>query len=282
MSNDGGPPLLRPRPRRPFEIGPLSSTDTSSHPSPDSFAAQSPTDADLSSAPPSRSRSILNLTSSTLAGVFGFTSEEPQTPLGAGAETPMDGLGLHQELGALLEGKAVDEALMLRNRERRSSMLDQSAKRSRSFRRPAKPKGVGSPWLPALTKTIALAVSGVAYAALISHLQDRRQLAPVQVEGLDHSSASFLIFWGAFSVALGWLLPYVDSVWNAEDEEEVVEFKSGADSVKSTSGEARRGWAPVWNDLARTSGAVCGVAFAIVSPDPLFRPGPLVSCLIPR
>lgn len=263
MSSDSGPPLLRPRPRRPFEIGPLSSTTTSAHPSPDSFAATSPTEPfnEASSAPPSRSRSILNLTSSTLAGVFGYAPDEPATPWGTGAETPIDGLGLRQELGALLDGKSVDEALMMRSRERRGSMLDQSARRSRTTKRHVKRKGK---WLPALTKTLILGVAGVAYGALISHLHDRQNLAPVQVEGLDHASWYYLAFWGVVGITLGWLMPYVDGIWNGEDEDEDAEYRS-SDNSKSTRDQRRRGWAPVWNDLVRTMGAVCGIAFAIVS-----------------
>lgn len=269
MSSDG-PPLLRPRPRRPFEIGPLSSTNTSAQPSPDSFFAHSPTEAfnEASSAPPSRSRSILNLTSSTLAGVFGYAADEPATPWGTGAETPIDGPGLRKELGALLDGKSVDEALMKRSKERRGSMLKQSASRSRSTKHAVKQKGFKNHYLPILTKTLGLGVVGVAYGALISHLHDRQNLPPVQVEGLDHASPYYLAFWGLVGITLGWLMPYVDTIWNGDDEEEEnIDYRS-QDNPKSTGDQRRGSWTPVWNDLVRTMGAFCGIAYAIVSSYP--------------
>ncbi|KAF1355483.1 insulin-induced protein-domain-containing protein [Delphinella strobiligena] len=262
MSSEG-PPLLRPRPRRPFEIGPLSSTTTSSQPSPEPLPT-SP--ADETSAPPSRSRSILNLTSSTLAGVFGYgNGDEAATPWGTGAETPID--GLRQELGSLLDGKSVDDALMMRSRERRGSMLNQSTRRSRSVKKPTRRKGIKNYWLPVLAKTLALGVVGASYGAIISHLHNRQKLAPVAVDGIKHESPYYLAFWAVVGVTLGWMMPYVDGIWNDEDEEEdavKAEYRT-SQTVKSAQGgdSGRGGWAPVWYDLVRTIGAFCGIAFAI-------------------
>ena len=274
MSSDG-PPLLRPRPRRPFEIGPLSSTTTSTQPSPE-ISAVSPNE--LSSVPPSRSRSLLNLTSSTLAGVFGYQPDnEPATPWGTGAETPID--GLRQELGELLDGKSMDEALMMRSRARRGSMLDQSTQRrardntKKTARR--KSKGFKKFWAPAFGKTLALGIVGVVYGEVISRLHGRQQLAPVHVDGIESDSPFYLAFWGLVGVTLGWLMPYVDDIWNGDDEDEdavSADYRSSG-IVKNAQDRNRRrdGWAPVWNDLVRTLGAFCGIAFAIVSSRPSYR-----------
>lgn len=292
MSSAESPPLLRPRPRRPFEIGPLTSSTTSiasSQPSSDS-AAQSPPTAfpEESSAPPSRSRSILNLTSSTLVGIFSPTGyapdrDEAATPWGTGAETPVD--GLRQDLSTVLDldgGKSVDDAFMMRSKARRGSMLDQSVhggakgsanafdnkSRSRSHLVRGR-RGFKGYWAPLGGKTLFLAIVGVAYGSLISNLHDKQQIAPVPVEGIEHDSPYYLAFWGMAGVALGWLMPYVDSIWNGDDDDgDVVghEYRSSG-NLKSTQDRRRSGrsWAPVWNDVVRTTGAVCGVAFAIVS-----------------
>ena len=262
-----GPPLLRPRPRRPFELGPLSSTNTSAVPSPE--PATTATFDEVSTAPPSRSRSILNLTSSTLAGVFGYTPdrEEPVTPWGTGSETPLD--GLRQDLGELLDGKNMDEALMRRSRERRGSMLSQSTQQNNRVRKPFKRKGMRQYWLPIVGKTLSLGVVGVAYGTVISHLHDTKELAPFQMDGIEKASPYYLAFWGLVGITLGWLMPYVDRIWNGDDEYDDVtssEYKSSG-NIKSAQdrGNRREGWAPVWNDLVRTVGAFCGIAFAIVS-----------------
>lgn len=295
MTSDG-PPLLRPRPVRPFEIGPLSSTPTSTAASPEreQHTARSPTiDDSPANTLPSRSRSILNLTSSTLAGVFGYnTSEEPQTPYGTGAETPID--GLRQELGDIFSsnsgsnsdkkpatrtsGMSVDEAYMLRSRERRGSMLEQSTKQNKPNirKRSVKRKTVKHHFVPLLTKTIAMGAVGVVYGSVISHLHDQRRLAPVPVDGIEHDSPYYLAFWGMTGITLGWLMPYVDSVWNAHDDDDdavSAEYKMSSPSSKrrsSGNNNGRTGWAPVWNDLVRTLGAFCGLAFAIVSPHLIF------------
>ncbi|KAF1815669.1 hypothetical protein P152DRAFT_471077 [Eremomyces bilateralis CBS 781.70] len=112
------PPILRPRPRRPFELNmespspsPSTSEFSSARPlesntqNSSEQVAHSPTSPSILSGsdrnhdatdPPSRTRSVMNLTSSTLVGIFGpsiTTSEsidvsEAATPWSTGAETP--------------------------------------------------------------------------------------------------------------------------------------------------------------------------------------------------
>ncbi|KAI7680658.1 hypothetical protein KC353_g22026, partial [Hortaea werneckii] len=97
-SEDEDAPMLKPRPRgRVFDF-----SDTSTPNSPPTPSSElSPTGLEppkLSgdgSTTPSRTRSILNLTSSTLFGIYqptGYATdrEDPSTPWGTGAETPVD------------------------------------------------------------------------------------------------------------------------------------------------------------------------------------------------
>src|SRR5438045_1183438 len=89
--------ILRPIPRRTFEVTPAS-TESSAPPTPSHDMTLNPNllDARLrgnDDAAFKRSRSIMNLTSSTLFGIYAPTAcggerEEPSTPWGTGAETP--------------------------------------------------------------------------------------------------------------------------------------------------------------------------------------------------
>lgn len=214
--------------------------------------------------------------------MFGYTPDEPATPWGTGAETPIDGQGLRQELGEIFDSKSVDDALMMRSRERRGSMLDQSTTRTtrKNVKRPVvRRKGFKNYWVPLVGKTVAMGIVGVGYGVIVSHLHDRRKLAPVQVDGIPHDSIYYLAFWGLVGITLGWLMPYVDTIWNGEDEEDDVasaEYRrtsnGSSKSVQQRRDERRGGWAPMWNDLVRTTGALGGVAFAIVSTFSLHNP----------
>ena len=55
---------------------------------------------------------------------------------------------------------------------------------------------------------------GVGYGAIISHLHDHDQVAPVHVPGmLPRWSWAYLAAWGGGGVVLGGLLPWVDVFW---------------------------------------------------------------------
>lgn len=99
---------------------------------------------------------------------------------------------------------------------------------------------------------------GVLYGVLISQLHDRQEIAPVKVEGINHSAWHYLAFWGIAGVVLGQALPYFDTLWSApldsdiEDEEE--EQQQQQRRQRGNGG---------WNDVVRSIGAFVGVAFAI-------------------
>jgi len=153
-------------------------------------------------------------------------------------------------------------------------VLDESANKTRGRSRSVtmKKKGLKNYWIPFVFKNSALAVVGVCYGVLISHLHDRQSITPVPVEGIPHHSWAYSAFWGIAAVVLGRLMPYVDNFWETQDEdndnEDVPYYANGDDERKTTKNgrQTRRGWwAPEWNDVVRSIGAFVGIAFAIVS-----------------
>ncbi|TKX22735.1 hypothetical protein C1H76_5052 [Elsinoe australis] len=268
--------ILRPRPRRPFSLTNTPDTAHSSRPSSPASREQ-PTSPTLttggnedSTAPPSRTRSILNLTSSTLFGIYSPTGfpekDDPPTPFGS--NTPYGGRSRapSQPDGA---GLGIDaETWEEKTRRRRSSVLDTSAKRTRQrqmLRRQHsynKKKGLKTYWLPLAGKSVALGVMGVCYGVVIGHLHDRQQIAPIKVDGIPHHSWGYLGFWGVVAMALGGLMPMIDQLWEGE-EDETVKDDEVEGKVEKKERSRRGGWAPEWNDVVRSIGAFVGVAFAI-------------------
>ncbi|KAI4738965.1 hypothetical protein E4T50_10564 [Aureobasidium sp. EXF-12298] len=261
---DQSPPLLRPRPRRPFELTPMSSTAGNSSDGHDTPDPQSPA-ADESGLPPSRTRSFLNLTTSTLFGIYspaGYAPDRDETPWGAGAQTPIDSKGMNI---ADIDGN-VDDALMLRSKKRRGSMLEASTRRTQPQKKPKK-KTFKNWFLPLVGKNVVLGFAGIAYGQLIARLHDQRSLVPVQVEGMPADSWAYIAYWCFSGVALGQALPWVDSIWMSDGSGE-----SEAEREYRTSGSSRRAqdthtrsqsWTPGWNEVVRFIGAAVGIVFAI-------------------
>ena len=116
---------------------------------------------------------------------------------------------------------------------------------------------------------------GICYGIMISHLHDKDQIAPVKVEGIPHHSWGYLACWSVVAVALGQLMPWVDRLWEGDDDnEEAIQddkFRNGNINHKRSSSssvrqrESRGLWAPEWLDVVRCIGAFVGIAFAIVS-----------------
>ncbi|KAI9670379.1 MAG: hypothetical protein M1817_004422 [Caeruleum heppii] len=264
MANEQPPSILRPIPRRTFEITPASAESSApatppQEPNPTFLEPKSPN----SDAPPSRTRSILNLTSSTLVGIYSPTSgygekDEPPTPGGIGAQTP---------------------------NSRRSLESPQLAptdwQRPSIQRRPSSQPhhlGFSNFFLPLALRTILLFTFGIAYGVIVTHLHDNRQIAPVQVEGIERYDWRYLGFWGVAGVGLGSLLPWVDFLWenNVEQSSEGdIAIKRGSrqerrgsstESDSSRSDAGRRsdsGMGADWNPVVRSVGAFVGIAFAI-------------------
>ena len=249
------PPLIRPIPRRTFEITPAS-TESSSSPTPDlnpSFL-DAKSSSDVPPATPSRSRSLLNLTSSTLFGIYSSPSggfgdrEEPLTPWGTGAD-----------VGSTRQSME-DARPISKDRIPRQITLHRGNH-----------TGFKNFILPLALRAVLLFVFGIAYGIMVTRLHDNRHVAPVRIEGFDRSGWGYLTFWGIAGVGLGSLLPWVDYLWEEKLElEEAVDTKEKESCVGATGGagetpgKTRNGLAADWNPAVRSVGAFVGIAFAIV------------------
>lgn len=275
MSEDGGPHLFRPTPRRPFELGLMSPTppdDDSAPPSPTSNAnanQASLLDPRAFAGPAgdsiSRAASYKNLTSSTLAGIYShnisgypasdtvYGSEPPDTPWGTGAETP-----------ATAARGSVDESIyrLVKDRSsllkrRRSSAL---SNRSGHSLLQQQQQG-GSPPQTALSlglRTAFLFVLGLGYGAILSRLSTEQQWASFPVEGIirHRYDSAYLACWGVFGVALGSLLPWFDGKWEQA-------FEKGEDEDEEDFKEEEEEPGTDWALVVRGVGAFVGIVFAI-------------------
>jgi hypothetical protein len=251
-------PLLRPIPRRAFDMTPVSGNSTnpptpSPNESDDPVAGESKTASKESLS--SRTRSVLNLTSSTLFGIYA-PSEEPSTPWGNGAQTPSWRPSVDDKVPPLL-GAYTQSALSKPHPQHRFTIWGT---------------------FPSLARrTTLLFVLGVAYGVIIIHLHDNQQLAPVKIEGIERYSKWYLITWGIAGVLLGTLLPWVDTYWEEGmgDYEFDLPAEAEKDRPRSLSTSTIRddtSSSPSWNDsrtdwtpVIRSIGAFIGIAFAIVS-----------------
>lgn len=261
-------PLICPTPRRPFEFTPSSTpadlsgpaTPSQSQSRSESFPGEPET---TESKAASRTRSLVNLTASTLFGIYspsGYESirEGPATPWGTGALTP-------------LRPATIDEG-------RPIALPDTAFSRSKPSApvAPATRFGIRNDLLPLTLRAGLLFLFGIAYGLIIAHLHDNQGLAPVPVENIDRSSWRYLILWGFAGVFLGGLLPWVDIFWEeAWDTADRVSGSTAKPNISTaprfdgrqlaspaTDGESWLG--ADWNPAVRSIGAFIGIAFAIV------------------
>ncbi|CRK13712.1 hypothetical protein BN1723_001973 [Verticillium longisporum] len=222
MSEDG-PPLLRPIPRRPFDINFTSPTPPSDgvssspspapgqnfetsrllSPKPNGFRAATPSESGTSI---SRTQSIVNLTTSTLFGIYSPSSTgkdrsirpDLETPWGTGSQTPVKRQSLDDTTFELLKERFHPQAL-----RRRSS-------------RPAPPAPYTAASALYVTARVAvLFLLGMGYGALVTRLHGKHQLAALPAEGTSGPGFNwkYLTLWGICGVLLGALLPWFDGVW---------------------------------------------------------------------
>lgn len=319
------PQILRPLPRRPFELNltpaTSSSSANSSQPSPnpnnhanrDAFSAQldarlSSTNVSRSFTPGSsaaqddgedvkRSRSILNLTASTLFGIYqptasggGAEASEPPTPWGTGAETPAygTGSGIGGAFGSSSELREWEQLRLAGLGTRHAAEPVPSPRRevssgdkgrfevyssSSADKRASDASAVvdkgGNRVLGLVARVVALFGFGVVYGVMISHLHDNRHIAPVRVDGIDRGHWGYLVFWGLAGVALGSALPWVDLIWEGESAAASAKSKDGrrvrakGQVLGTAGGRSRDDAGQDWNDVVRSVGAFVGIAFAI-------------------
>lgn len=261
------PQMHRPVPRRAFEIAPAS-TDSSQPPSPAPEAQNSELltgGHSERSLPPSRTRSILNLTSSTLLGIYSNAvdgrGEELNTPWGTGAQTPD-----YRNRGTSLDTDRLQIP---------SFPFSDSSTRKPVIRRPLK-KTVRNFYFPLLTQTLMLFGFGMGFGALITHLHKTQQFNTMPVPSGRKNSKYYQIGWGIMGVILGNALPQLDLFF--DDEEAVTDgfvdkappqqhlrsMSRGSHSGKDRPSLADNGLGPIWYSAVRSIGAFIGIAFALV------------------
>lgn len=252
-------PLLQPTPRRRVELTPTS-TESSSPPTP--FRQRSDSsylDAEMSEA--RRTRSILNLTSSTLVGIFSHPGDENarlglSSPRSTGAHTP----------ARLPNGDGRFSPV--------TSAVTDSKSRPQNFATPPRHSSARNGIPPLVLRLVFLFCSGMAYGLIVRHLHDRRQLAPMKMDQIDRSSWGYFILWGGGGVIIGSLMPWVDSFWEkAWGKEENPDAAHMSSHTPISSGDeganpllgSRKAMGGDWDTVVRGVGAFVGIAFAIVS-----------------
>ncbi|KAL8789882.1 MAG: hypothetical protein Q9213_000952 [Squamulea squamosa] len=251
--------LLRPTPRRQFDLTPSSTEPpTPRTPSQEARGSNGP-DSDTNGLKFSdRTRSILNLTSSTLFGIYA-PADSPRdgssTPWGTGSETPVLRPNVNDNKPPIIG--AYDKPHLQR--------------------RPSHPQfTVRNYYLPLTSRTVLLFLFGVAYGTIVTHLHDNPQIAPVKVEGIGRYTWRYLAFWGVAGVLLGRLLPWIDIFWErtlgdknhgeapsaaSEDARSHDGSDDGTERRSNSRFESVTG--ADWNPAVRSIGAFVGIAFAI-------------------
>lgn len=260
------PALLQPRPRRAYDLTPTSTNSSSA-----SSLSRRPSDSSRNDPDPftekaSRTRSILNLTSSTLFGIYtplasGFETNrsEPSTPAGNGSQTP---------------GKASTD-------DSRPPIIGPyvtAPPRTTDIHPHPHETGFWGKVFLLSERIILLFLFGMAYGVIITHLRDSQQVVPVQFDlrGIKHHSWGYLIGWGGIGVSLGALLPWVDVLWeevlgnsieifpSSRPSERPVSPKDPSEKEERQTGGFSSGLGADWNPVVRSIGAFIGIAFAIV------------------
>ncbi|KKZ64667.1 hypothetical protein EMCG_09419 [[Emmonsia] crescens] len=283
---DREPGILRPRPRKPFELGSSaepSEPPTPAEPSPYNTNTNTQDPLDPSSASSSkdslaasRTRSILNLTSSTLLGIYSPTAlDNPREDLSSwdtGAQTPTYSYPRSPPINtpSTTTTKSANGAANPTS-TRRYSTTTTRRHTLRSF------------YLPLLLRSALLFIFGVAYGTIITHLHDNPRVTPIKIENIDvirRGSWVYMLFWGVAGVALGGLLPWFDVVWeelvgdgNGKEDRDGsgsgdVEVNRGRNGKLNGHGDLQSNGttgtlAADWNQVVRSIGAFVGIAFAI-------------------
>lgn len=224
--------IYRPKPRRPFETHSptLQSPNPSLNPSSESLET------------PSRTHSMINLTSSTLRGIYSATGhddlepETPSTPWGTGAQSP--------------------------ERKRSPPVY----RRQQSF--VTSPTSKSATLSSRIFRSILLFGLGLLYGLLVIHLHDDRRLTPLQVESIIKPSHDwrYLVFWGIAGVGLGNLLPLVDKLWEEQMQSQPVNFTGAPPDEAIETSDSQGILGGDWILVVRSVGAFVGIAYAIVSP----------------
>lgn len=273
--SDDGPPLLRPVPRRPFELNldvpprhdDRSPSPTSQHES-DTLMASSQHSGfgpvtSSESAPLSRTQSVKNLTGSTLSGIFSpwslnkdkFGRDELDSPWGTGAQTPVRRPNLDDATFEVMKRRS---ALG----RKRSSVAEPYTTL------PATPKSAVELAGMFAARIVLLFLLGMGYGVLVTRLHDGQKWRALSVDGIINTGHNWTIlgFWGASGVLLGALLPWFDGVW----EKAFGDGDAGAGGARDESVDGEDNRSTDWTLMVRGIGAFVGIVFAIVRRSPVY------------
>ncbi|KAF8472776.1 insulin-induced protein-domain-containing protein [Kalaharituber pfeilii] len=253
-SNDGVP-IYRPKPRRPFELNTSSGTSTPVTNGTES-RLELPSWIDDSGVYPhsltgastpngsQRTKSLLNLTTSTLFGIYSHTysdGTEPPTPSFLSRTNSMVNVS-----DTSANGNGVPPANGAMNGTAKSNGKAKSVKQdaARPWRRR---KRTPIPLL--ILRLAALLVFGIGYGVIVMHLHNTKTFTPAWWEEIEGYNIGYLLIWGVVGVALGSLLPWID-------------YFFGEDPSADGEGEERGGMMD-WAQVVRSVGAFVGIAYAI-------------------
>ncbi|KAI0976210.1 insulin-induced protein-domain-containing protein [Xylaria arbuscula] len=269
-----GPPLLRPIPVRPFNLNNLNNHRAPSPPPQESPSQLPHSGSSLnldwlnfkllnsrsrmrseSSTSISRAQSVMNLTSSTLMGIYEPTTYdsdkytpgvELSTPWGAGAETPARVLSMDEPLSMPQKGRLYPV-------RRRSSA-------QHSIHTP--PLSTTTSLFYSSLRALLLSGLGVLYGIGVATVRGDRSTPAFRVDHVINASKyswSYMAFWAASGLTLGCLLPWIDGIWDAPTGE----GNSGeAIETEGDSGKKLRRKTD-WALAVRGIGIFIGIAYAI-------------------
>lgn len=195
--------------------------------------------------PPSRTRSVLNLTSSTLFGIYSptghDTSQEANTPWGTGAQTPS-------------QRQSVDDYRPpITNLSWNGNTLKGQ---SIQIHRPRR-TGFKGYYAPLFLRNVLLFAFGVAYGTIITQLQKTQPLSSVKI--MNQHRWYFFVAWGCSGILLGNTLPWVDSFLRSPGTSHVSRpNRSLSDPTRKDQDAATE-----WSQAIRGIGAFVGIAFAV-------------------
>ncbi|KAJ6172020.1 Insulin-induced protein family [Penicillium chermesinum] len=218
--------------RRPFELA--ASTESSGPNTPtesaqaDLLSAQD-AGSTTTSANVSRTGSILNLTSSTLYGIYQPTafdgSRDESSPWGTEVNTPAAEFPPEFSQAAALNSAIHPRPLAVqRTRSRLSHGL------------------VRGVILPQLLSSALLFGFGIVYGVITVHLHDNHWITPVKLENVHYyDSWQYLGFWGISGITLGHILPWLDS-WRERESvrEEQVKHARSETRMRTRTAPCRR------------------------------------------
>ncbi|KAF2652248.1 hypothetical protein K491DRAFT_605262 [Lophiostoma macrostomum CBS 122681] len=204
-----------------------------------------------------RNKSFLNMTNSTLYGIYdevgSNTTSVSDTPWGVGAETPAR-RSVDYGASAVNGVGSPDGGLAVKERARRGPIEGQHRSPRLKSGQSRQRRGAWK-FTVIFGKLASLFLLGAVYGIIVSHLHDSRELAAVQVGGVNSKSWLYLAGWGLAGLVLGSLLPYVDLVSGSPQTDDI---QSAAEEKEPDSSLGEQ-----WNDVVRSVGAFIGIAFAI-------------------